>query len=339
VEVVSVDKAIGMALCHDLTQIIPGQKKGRAFKKGHIVRAEDISILKDMGKEHLFVWNLQNGLVHEDEAALMVAKWVCGDGITFSEPVEGKVEIRTTMDGLLKVKRSGVDAINSVGQIALATIHGNRQVKKGSIVAGTRIVPLVIPIERIDAVHSIAEEHMPVIEVVPFRKLKIGIVTTGTEVFTGRIKDGFGPVVKEKFQALGCDVFNQILAPDDKQEIANAIRTLIDDGAEMVAVTGGMSVDPDDRTPAGIQESGAVIEVYGTPVLPGSMFLIGKIRDIHVVGLPGCVMYNNASIFDLVVPRLLAGDEVTHAEISSLGYGGLCKRCSECRFPECGFGI
>jgi molybdopterin biosynthesis enzyme len=163
-------------------------------------------------------------------------------------------------------------------------------------------------------------------------------VTTGSEVFHGRIPDSFGPVVTAKFEALGSRIIRQVLVSDDAAQTAAAIRGLLDEGAQMVVVTGGMSVDPDDRTPAAIRAAGARVVTYGAPVFPGAMFMLAHIGDVPVLGLPGCVMYCRTSIFDLVVPRLAAGETVTREDLVRLGHGGFCSSCPECRYPLCGFG-
>lgn len=355
-----VREAIGLPLAHDLTQIIPGRFKGSRFKKGHIVREEDIPILLGIGKEHLYVLDLEPDLVHEDEAARRLASAAAGRHVSLSEPGEGKIELSAAIDGLLKINVPLLDALNDQEEIMFATLHTDQMVTCGQKVAGTRVIPLAVHEQIIRdaenlcanaAVSSIggatgsasgeareAVKPSSLVEVKPLRPHTIGIVTTGSEVFNGTIRDAFGPVLKRKFEALGSRIHRQILASDDEDRIVAAIQELIAEGADFIAVTGGMSVDPDDRTPASIRKSGAEVITYGAPVLPGAMFLLAFIGDIPVVGLPGCVMYHATSIFDLIVPRLLAGERPTRQEIKSLGHGGLCRGCDPCRFPICGFG-
>jgi molybdenum cofactor synthesis domain-containing protein len=335
---VPLEEAVGMMLGHDLTQIIPGEFKGPAFKKGHVIKEEDVSQLLDMGKRNIFVLDPKDGYVHENEAAERIARAASGDGIRLTEPSEGRINFISTGSGLLKINREALLKINSVEDITFATIHGNQIVESGTGLAGTRIIPLATVEKNIAEVESICEEYSPVIEVKPFRNLKVGVVTTGSEVFSGRIKDKFGPVLKKKFAKLNCEVIRQVFVSDDIEKTVEAINELIDEGAELVALTGGMSVDPDDQTPSSIRAAGARVITYGAPVYPGAMFMFGYIGDIPVVGLPGCVMYHRASIFELIVPLLVAGEEVTKEYISSLGHGGFCSSCKECRYPVCGFG-
>jgi len=335
---VPVQESVGMVLCHDVTQIIPGRFKGPAFKKGHIVQVDDIPRLLDMGKERLFVMEIHNGLLHEDEAAVRIARAAAGQGIVLSEPREGKVDLKAGQGGLLKIGIDALDAVNSVEEVIFSTLHSNQRVKKGKTVAGTRVIPLLIEKRSIEQVEEICSRHNPLIEVKPLRSLKVGIVTTGSEVYHGRIKDQFGPVVKRKLVDLGCQVIGQSFASDDVGLIVDGIFNFVREGAEMVTVTGGMSVDPDDVTPAAIKAAGGRVVTYGAPVLPGAMFMLAYLGDIPVVGLPGCVMYHMTSIFDLVLPRILADEELTRRDFIKLAHGGLCVQCEPCRYPDCGFG-
>ncbi len=335
---IPVRQAVGSVLCHDITRIVPGEFKGRAFRRGHVIREEDVPILLDLGKEHIYVFDLKEGLVHEDDAALRIARAAAGPGLTLTQPCEGRINFLAAHDGLLKISTDALREVNSVEQVVLATIHTNQRVVRGRAVAGTRVVPLVIDNGRIEAVEALCREHAPLIEVRSFRRLGVGIVTTGSEVYHGRIKDKFGPVLRRKFGELGCTVLEQMFVPDKVDMTVEAIRALLAMGAEFIAVTGGMSVDPDDQTPAGIRAAGGQVVTYGSPTFPGAMFMLAHIGDVPVVGLPGCVMYAGASIFDLVVPRIVAGETIEREDIVALGHGGYCAGCAECRYPVCGFG-
>ena len=335
---VPVQSAIGMVLCHDVTQIIPGRMKGPAFKKGHILREEDVPQLLRMGKEHVYAWDIQSdsGLLHEDEATILIARAAAGRNIAVSEPNEGKVELSATVEGLLKIDIEALFEIN-VEEIVCATIHTNQRVARGKVLAGIRVIPLVIEEAKVERVKRICSQHQPLIEVLPFRSFNAGIITTGSEVFHGRIKDEFGPVVREKLSELGCQTLGQSFVSDDPKRIVEEIGSFLSQGAEMIIVTGGMSVDPDDVTPAAIRNSGARVVTYGAPVLPGAMFMLAYLGNVPILGLPGCVMYHKTSVFDVILPRLLAGEEITRRDIVGLAHGGLCVRCEECRYPDCGF--
>ncbi len=335
---VAVQNALGMVLCHDMTRIVPGESKGRAFRKGHIVREEDIPELLKIGKEKIYVFDLAQGFVHEDDAALHIAGAAAGPGIILTAPSEGRVDLIADRSGLLTVNVSGLNQINEMEDVVMATLHGNQTVEKGRAVAGTRIIPLVTPEKTLRGVDAVCRAHDPLISVKPFRPLKVGIVTTGSEIYHGRIEDKFGPVLHTKFAELGCGILRQIFVSDDVEMTVAAIHEILSAGADLVAVTGGMSVDPDDQTPAGIRAAGGRVETYGAPTFPGAMFMLAYIGEVPVVGLPGCVMYFRASIFDLVVPRLVAGEHLTKKDITVLGHGGFCAGCKECRYPVCGFG-
>lgn len=342
---IPVQEAIGSVLCHDITQIVlgkgskqgSGRCKGPLFRKGHVITAADIPELLRVGKENIYAFDLPPGGLHENDAAHRISRAAAGRNILFTDPVEGRINLVAGITGLLKIDVARLSRINSLDQIALATLHTNQMVNEGQSVGGTRVVPLVIEEERVRRVEDICAEA-PVVQVLPLPHHRVGMVTTGSEVFSGRIKDGFGPVLRKKFAQLGSEVFRQVLASDHVDMIVAAIRLLLSQDADMIVCTGGMSVDPDDRTPLAIRKAGAEISIYGTPVFPGAMFLIGHIGKVPVLGLPGCVMYNRASIFDLVVPRLLAGEQVTREDIAALGHGGYCASCPECRYPICPFG-
>lgn len=334
---IPVEEAIGTVLCHDITQIIPNKIKDRAFKKGHIIKEEDIPALLSLGKDHIYVWEKKEGMLHENEAAERITKLTAAKGLGFSEVKEGKINFIADCDGLLKINTELLHKLNSLGEIILVTLHNNYPVKKGKKVAATRVIPLVIEEEKIKKAENLIGEEK-IINVVPYTPMKVGIVTTGNEVYYGRIKDAFGPVIQKKVEEYGCQVLGQTILPDDENKITNAVEAWIKKGAEMVICTGGMSVDPDDVTPTAIKKTGANIVTYGTPILPGAMFLLAYKGDIPILGLPGCVMYCKRTVFDLMLPRILIKDKIEYKDIASYGHGGLCMECDECRFPDCAFG-
>lgn len=340
-KLVRTEDAVGQVLCHDITQIIPGVVKGPVFRKGHIVREEDIPVLLSVGKEHLYVWEKKEGILHEDEGAVVLRDICINENMSADEPKEGKIEIKAETEGVLKINTEGLKAVNSLGEMMIATIHGNFPVKKGDKLAGTRIIPLVIEEEKMNAARKAAGEE-PLLKILPFRHMKVGIITTGSEVFKGRIEDAFGPAVRAKLAEYDTEIIGQKILDDDKDAIVEAIHSFVDEGADLVLCTGGMSVDPDDRTPGAIRAAGVDVVSYGAPVLPGAMFLLGYYekgdRAIPVLGLPGCVMYAKRTIFDLVLPRVLAGERLTKEDLSAYGEGGLCLNCEVCHFPNCGFG-
>ncbi|MCM1566858.1 MAG: molybdopterin-binding protein [Dehalobacter sp. 4CP] len=337
-KMIPVENAVGMVLVHDMTEIIPGKYKGAAFKKGHIIKKEDIPHLLDMGKEHIFVLENRDGEIHEDEAAGRIARAAAGQGIGLTEPNEGKVNLLAKCKGLLKVNEGALFEINSMEGIVLSTLHSNRLVDVNTVVAGAKIIPLTIGEKKIISMEKICSENNPVIQVMPLLKLKAGLVTTGNELYYKRIPDKSGPVFVEKFRELGSEVIKQIFSKDDPNMIAESIKALIKAGADIVLVTGGMSVDPDDVTPTGVKKAGAQILSYGAPTMPGAMFLLSYIKNIPVLGLPACVMYNKRTIFDLVIPRLAAGERIERRDVIRFAHGGLCLGCKDCRYPNCGFG-
>lgn len=340
-KLIRTEDAVGHVLCHDITQIIKGVTKDAVFRKGHVVREEDIPVLLSVGKEHLYVWEKDENMLHENEAAQILYEICAGEHMHGSDVKEGKIELIADIDGVLKIDREHLLAVNSLGEMMIASRHGDFAVKKGDKLAGTRIIPLIIEKEKMEKAREAAGDN-PLFQILPYQKKKIGIVTTGSEVFKGRIKDTFGPVIKEKVAEFPSEVIGQIYTDDEKEHIVEAIQKHIADGAELIICTGGMSVDPDDCTPGAIMNTGARIVSYGAPVLPGAMMLVSYYekdgKTIPILGLPGCVMYAKRTIFDLVLPRVMADDEITAEDIAALGEGGLCLNCEVCTFPNCGFG-
>ena len=337
-KLIKTEDAVGHVLCHDMTQIIKDQYKDARFRKGHVVQPEDIPVLLAMGKEHLYVWEMTPGMVHENDAAERLAALCENANMTRSGVKEGKIELKAACDGLFRVDSRRLIAVNSVDNIMIATRHGNTAVRKGDKLAGTRVIPLVIEEETLQAAEA-AAGSTPLLELLPYIRKTAAIVATGNEVKKGIIQDTFTPVVKDKLAAYGIQTVAVTYSGDGVENVAGAIAKMRGTGAEIILCTGGMSVDPDDNTPGGIQASSARIVAYGAPVLPGAMFLLGYYDDGTVVcGLPGCVMYAGATIFDLVLPRIVAGVELTKADLVALGEGGLCLGCKPCHWPSCPFG-
>jgi len=356
---ISVQEAVGTILAHDITEITPGQFKGCAFRKGHVIRQEDVTHLQRLGKEHLFVLDVKPDEMHEDEAAYALVNALMGEGVTIQgDPREGKINIIANRSGLLKIDRKLLQQFNMSGDIMCATLHGNTVVKEGQIVAGTRAIPLVVKKEAVDSAVAIANSGHKIIEVKEIRRPKAGVVITGNEIYHGRIPDAFAPVVKSKIEAFGGEVAVVYFAPDDASFIEARLRELVEAGCDLLITTGGMSVDPDDVTRFAIQNLGAAEIVYGSAVLPGAMFLVAYIekgvRDqglgvsekptsspqtpIPVLGIPACGMYHKTTVFDLVLPRILAGEKIGRKELAELGHGGLCMNCEVCQYPVCPFG-
>ena len=336
-KVIKTEDAVGMVLCHDMTQIIPGKYKDARFRKGHVVTQEDIPVLLAMGKENLYVWEMKEGILHENDAALRMCNMCISEGMTSSEVKEGKIEIRASVEGLFVVDTQKLNAINSIDELMIATIHGNTLVKPGDKLCGTRVIPLVIDEEKIKQAEKIAGEE-PILSIKPLKLKKAGIITTGSEVFHGRIEDSFTPVVEKKLAGVGIETVKHIMLDDGMDNIVAAISDMRKSGVDLIVCTGGMSVDPDDNTPGAIKKSGADIVTYGAPVLPGAMFLLGYFGDMPIMGLPGCVMYAKATIFDMVLPRVAAGVKMSKNDFVIMGEGGLCLGCDDCHFPNCGYG-
>ena len=338
-KLIKTEDAVGQVLCHDITQIIKGVTKDARFRKGHIITEEDIPVLLSLGKDNIYVWENDDSMMHENDAAEVLCAICKGENMSRGDVKEGKIELSAECDGVLKIGREKLRAVNSFGQMMIATRHGDFPVKKGDKLAGTRIIPLVIEKEKMDEVRELAGDE-PIMKVVPYKAHKVGIVTTGNEVYYGRIEDTFTPVVRSKVEEFGAVVTGHKICNDDNDFIERSIRELLDEGCDMVLCTGGMSVDPDDKTPLAIRNVCGSVVTYGAPVLPGAMFLLAYYGEnkIPVMGLPGCVMYSKRTIFDIVLPRIMTGEVLTKEDFDRLGEGGLCLNCEICTYPNCGFG-
>ena len=337
-KLIRTEDAVGHVLCHDMTQIIPGKYKDARFRKGHIVTEEDIPVLLSMGKESLYVWEKTEGMLHEDEAALRLRDLCIGEYMRCTEVKEGKVELIAEADGLFTVDTERLYAVNSVDQLMIATRHTNTAVHPGDKLAGMRVIPLVIEEELLESAESAAGKE-PLLRLIPWKLKTAAVITTGSEVEKGLIEDSFTPVVMRKLEAFGIETVSHVLTGDDQDLIRGEIVKAHRNGTDLILCTGGMSVDPDDKTPGAIARSGVEIVTYGAPTLPGAMFCLGYFGDgTPVAGLPGCVMYAKATIFDLVLPRIAAGVRLEREDFVRLGHGGLCLGCGECRFPVCPFG-
>ncbi len=331
------EDAVGHVLCHDITQIVKGVTKDAAFRKGHIVTEEDIPVLLSLGKDHLYIWEKEPGMLHENEAAEILYSMCAGENMRPTPVKEGKIELIAECDGLFLVDVHRLQAVNALGEIMVATRHSHFPVQKGDKLAGTRVIPLTIREEKLQLAKVIAGEES-LLALKPFVSKKVGLVTTGNEVYHGRIKDTFTPVIKEKIAEYDTELIGHIVMDDNHEKITAAINELLDKGAELILCTGGMSVDPDDKTPLAIKNTGAKVISYGAPVLPGAMLMVAYTETgVPIIGLPGCVMYAKRTVFDLVLPLVMANEPITLQDLAAMGHGGLCLSCPTCTFPQCGF--
>ncbi|MCL2124735.1 MAG: molybdopterin-binding protein [Oscillospiraceae bacterium] len=336
---ISVEEAIGQELCHDITGIFPDGKKGAMFKRGHIIKDTDIPSLMNIGKNHVFVWEPEADEVHEDDAALAAAKAVCGDGIVFDDvPAEGKIVMYAQRRGLFSINRSALRQINEVGDYTVSCLPNYTDVKTEQKLGGLRIVPLVTKRANVDAMEKIAGDNAPVFTVLPYKKLICGAIITGSEIYYGRIEDKFEPILRNKLGKFDAEFIGAVKCPDDLETIIDAINKFVARGAELILLTGGMSVDPDDLTPTAIRSCGARVITQGMPMQPGNMLTIAYLGNTVLVGVPGASMHSPVTSLDVFLPRIFAGIEISKDDIPGLGEGGFCSACAECTYPRCYFG-
>jgi hypothetical protein len=336
---INVEEAVGMRLAHDITEIRPGEFKGPAFRRGHKVREQDVCRLMRLGKRHLYTLDLEKGLVHEDDAVAELAAALAGPGITFGrQPSEGKLPLQAAYTGLLKINTTALVDFNLIPDVMCAAMHDNVPVTQGQIVAGTRAIPLVIDRQVLDRALALATTQGPIFSVKAYHRRKIRLVITGSEVYDGLIEDRFAAIVEQKLSAFGATLLETVILPDDPQRIADTIRRFAAADTEMIITTGGMSVDPDDVTRHGIRLAGVDTLHYGAAVLPGAMFQLAYRQQMPIVGIPACGLYHQITIFDLVLPRLLAGERLDERDLARFAVGGLCLNCRVCRYPACPMG-
>jgi hypothetical protein len=336
---IELQEAIGSKLAHDITEIRPGEFKGPAFRRGHTVCEADLCHLQRLGKNQLYIIDLADDEIHENEAAVILATALAGDGIFWKGgPREGKINLLAARNGLLVINTAALAAFNLVEEVMCATLHNHTQVKEGDLVAGTRAIPLVMKRAPIERAAAIARQNVSVLSVRPLRRARVGLVITGNEVYNGLIEDRFAPILTEKVETLGSQVVSLDFAPDDAEVINRTIRSHLSQGCDLFLLSGGMSVDPDDVTRHGIRLAGASEVHYGAAALPGSMFLVAYVDGVPLLGVPACGLYHRTTVLDLVLPRILAGERIGKAELAFLGHGGLCRDCPECIYPHCPFG-
>ncbi len=338
---VPVEDAVGQHALHDMTRIIPGKEKGPLFKKDQKLSAGDVCRLQQMGRENIYTVEEnpdKPGWVHEDVAALAFGKAMAGKGIKYTEkPKEGKSDLIAETRGLLAVDKEMLETFNLIPDVMCASRHHHSVVDEGFKLAGTRAIPLYLAESNFQKAMQVLKSG-PLLNILPMRKAKVGILVTGTELFRGLVEDKFKPIIKNKVEKYQCTMVHDLIVPDDENAICNGVNEILDKGADLIITTAGLSVDPDDVTRKGLVDAGAVDLIYGLPVLPGAMTLLARIRNAQIVGVPACALYHKTTSFDLLLPRLLAGVSMKRQDLAKLGNGGFCLNCKTCTFPKCTFG-
>ena len=333
---IKVEDAIGMTLCHDITAMRDGFK-GAAFRRGHVITEDDIPKLLDLGKKTIFIWEEHAGEIHEEEAACRLAASAPVKWAHYSGPSEGKMQLTADIRGMFRVDTELLRQLNSIGDITVTCLPDHFPVEEGAKIASMRIVPLVTKEEQVLEAERLCRDRK-LFDLLPYQHRKIGVLITGSEVYSGRIKDKFEPVVRAKMEQYPAEILGARLCDDDLEMIVTAAREFLAEGADLLIFTGGMSVDPDDLTPTAIRELGAEIITHGVPSQPGNMTLVGYLGDTAILGIPGAAISLPTTIFDVLLPQVFAGIRFTREELIRLGEGGLCQQCGECHFPNCTFG-
>lgn len=335
---VRVEDAIGMTLCHDITAI-RGNFKGAAFRRGHVITPEDVEKLKDIGKQHVFIWEEQAGEIHEEDAALRLSKLCQVEQGVYTGPSEGKMVQTAGTFGMFRVNVELQRAINRIGDITISSIPDHYPVEPGDRLCSMRIVPLVTQETQIQAAEQLCREsERPLMELHPYKKLKAGIIITGSEIYIGRIQDLFEPVLRKKLSYFDAEILGVRICDDDEKMLDEALHHFLDMDADLILMTGGMSVDPDDLTPTAIRKTGAEIVTYGMPSQPGNMLLVSYLGKTCITGVPGAAAKLKTTTLDVVLPQIFAGVKFTKEDFVRLGDGGFCQGCKTCHWPNCTFG-
>lgn len=340
---IPLEQAVGLPLAHDLTQIdAKNRKKSARFKKGQIITEADLETLRSMGRENLSVMELSPGDVHEDDAAIQLGEALCGENLSVTPPAEGRCNLIAETSGMLCYLAETVNRVNQDPDWVLSALAPNRPVLKGQVVAGFRIRPLVLEDYRVERAVAVVRGSKP-FAVLPFRPLKVGLVTTGKEIVDKRVEDAFRPKLLEKLERLGGGtLMGQRFCTDSLELISEAIGAFLDEDADVIICTGGMSVDADDKTPGAIRSRCRRIAFQGTPALPGAMLMLGWAkspkdgRDVAVIGAPACVAFDDRTALDKLLPFIFAGIEPGDL-VRRWGVGGLCEHCAVCHYPACSF--
>ena len=336
---IRVEDAVGTRLAHDITEVRPGEFKGARFHKGHRVKEEDICRLMRLGKRHLYVLSLDDNNIHEDDAVAQMAEALAGPGVSFGAvPREGKLSLTASYPGLLKINTQALVDFNLTPDVMCAALHNNVPVKQGQTLAGTRAIPLIISRGSLDLALEVARQNYPIFAVKAFAPMRARLIITGNEVFEGLIEDKFQAIVQKKLEEMGARLLETVILPDDQEVIARQVESYLDADTDLIVTTGGMSVDPDDVTRSGIMQAGVEEIYYGAAVLPGAMLQLAYKGGVPIVGIPACGLHHKATAFDLVLPRLLAGERPSNRDLAALAVGGLCMDCPACTYPACSFG-
>lgn len=333
---IKVEDAVGMALCHDITAMYDGFK-GAAFKRGHIILEEDIPKLLDYGKRTVFVWESGADEIHEEDAALRMAAMAPVEHTHYSGPSEGKMLLMADERGMLRVDTALLRELNSIGDITITTLPDHYPVETGARLASMRIVPLVTKTAQIELAEKLCRGRK-LLELRPYAHKRVGVVITGSEIYHGRIKDKFEPVVRKKLESFPSEIVDVTVCDDELDMIVSAAKAQLEMGADILILTGGMSVDPDDLTPTAVRGLGAEVISHGVPSQPGNMTLAAYLDDVAVLGVPGAAISMPTTVLDVLLPQLFTGDKLTKADLIRLGEGGLCQLCKPCHYPNCTFG-
>jgi len=325
IRTVRVEDAIGLKLLHDYTCIQHGFK-GAIKRRGEIVTFSDVDILKNCGHYYVYVYDetwSRPGFLHEVEAVEKFAHIVAGENIRIELGEEGKALLIAEKSGLLLVNGTVLKEINSTGVFVLVTRKTGSYIRRGDLIGIVDLIPLDVSVEFFEVFERKLVEYRPIIRVIEHKHPKIGVVVTGTEIVEGMRRDLAGPIVLKKISEYECIPGRIEYARDDLEEISGKILALLLEH-DAVIVTGGMSVDPTDKTPSAIASIADEVVIYGIPIKPTTMSMVAYKGGKAIVGVSsGIIHYPEENILDVVLPWIASGVKIPREFLISLGEGGL----------------
>jgi molybdenum cofactor cytidylyltransferase len=322
---VPLDQAEGKILGHH----IAGPSGRRAFRKGRPLTAEDIQALCELGREIVYVAELEADDVDEDTAALRVADAVKGSGLCVSKAHVGRVNLEATEFGLLRVDAGRLTRLNESEGVTLATLETNSIVTAGKTVATVKVIPFAVPEAEVTRAEAIAAEGpVAMIGLQELLPRSVAVVLSGSPSVEQRVMENFERPLRERVEALGSEIRSvDYISLEDQQgesALADVLIRRVNDGANLILLAGETAImDRYDIAPRAIERAGGEVTCFGAPVDPGNLLMLAYLQDVPILGAPGCARSPKVNVIDWVLPRLLAGDRLARMDILALGHGGL----------------
>ncbi|HEU4563499.1 MAG TPA: hypothetical protein VFS05_02580 [Gemmatimonadaceae bacterium] len=318
----------GLVLCRDARD----GSGARVLEKGRVLTERDVELLPSLAWDELHLVEMEPGDVHEERAGAMLARLAAGEGTVPGTLSGGHWPVCATTRGLLRVDVERLRRANEIEGVCVYTLFDGQVVDAGEAVARTKITPFVLEGARVRAIEALSRETAEgLVRVRPFLPTRVGAVVQ--ETLGDRAMARFRDALAEKVEWLGSELAEPLFVPPRPEGVAGAIEALARGGARVIALAGSRAMDPLDPAFEALGRLGAVMERHGVPAHPGSLFWLARWRETPILGMPSCGLFSQASVFDLVLPRILAGEPFGRAELAAMGHGGFLTRDMAFRFP------